>query len=85
MSEPQFYKDLTRKNNFFEGYSWFKFNNFELAIDTNLKLYTSVVKGLKIRDRKFSGLIPTFVEVTEEKLVGRLFAPSPILNRVKVS
>ena len=34
----------------------------------------------------FWGLIPTFVEVTEEKLVGGPFCPpSPILNRVKVT
>ena len=29
-----------------------------------------MAKGLKLRDRKFWGLITTFVEVTEEKLVG---------------
>ena len=28
--------------------------------------------------RKFLGLIPSFVEVTGEKLVGGLFAPSPL-------
>ena len=38
---------------------------------------------LKLKVRKFLGLIPTFVEVTEEKLVGRaFFAPSLTLNRV---
>ena len=30
----------------------------------------------------FWGLIPTFVEVTGEKLVGEAFLPPPILNRV---
>ena len=40
-----------------------------------------MAKGLKIQVRKFFGLNPTFAEVTEEKLVGGLFAP--ILNRVK--
>ena len=34
-----------------------------------LKLYTNVAKGLKLKVRKFLGLIPTFVEVTGEKLV----------------
>ena len=34
--------------------------------------------------RKFRGLIPTFVEVTGEKLVAGLFAPPPILNRVNI-
>ena len=39
-------------------------------------------KGFKLKVRKFYRLIPSFVEVTEEKLVGSLL--SPILNRVKV-
>ena len=84
--QPQFYKDLKRKTIFFEGWSWFRFNNQGLALDTGLKFYTSVVKGLKLKVRKFQGLIPTFVEVTGEKLVregGAIFAPSSILNRVK--
>ena len=34
-----------------------------------MKFYTSVAKGLKLKGRKFWGLIPTFVEITEEKLV----------------
>ena len=64
LSQPQFYKDLTRKTAFFEGWSWFKFNNLGLALGTNLKVYTSLSKGLKLKARKFWGLIPTFVEVT---------------------
>ena len=71
-----------RKTAFFEGWSWFKFNNLGLALGANLKFYTSMAKGLKLKVRKFWGLIPTFVEVKGEKLVGGLFA-SPILNRVK--
>ena len=51
-----------------------KFNNLGLALCTNLKLYTSVAKGLKQKVRKSWGLVPTFVEVTGEKLVGGLFA-----------
>ena len=35
-----------------------------------MKFYTSVAKGLKLKVRKFWGLIPTFVEIREEKLVG---------------
>ena len=73
---------MTRKTAFFEGWSWFKFNNFGLPPGTNLKFYTSVAKGLKLKVRRFWGLIPTFGEVTGEKLVGGLFAPPPILNRV---
>ena len=55
---------------FFDGWSWFKFNNFGLASGTNLKFYASVAKGLKLKVRKFFGVVPTFVEVTGEKLVG---------------
>ena len=74
---------MTRKITFFEGWSWFKFNNLGLALDTNLKFCTSVVKGLKLKVKKFWGPTPTFVEVTGEKLVGGAFLPPPILNRVK--
>ena len=66
---------MTRKTAFLEGWSWFKFNNFGLALGTNLKFYTSVAKGLKLKVRKFLGLIPTFAEVIGEKLVGELFWP----------
>ena len=58
-----------------------------LALGTNLKFYTSVAKGLKLKVRTFWRLIPSFAEVTEEKLVGadrEGFLPAPILNRVKV-
>ena len=41
-----------------------------------LKFYTNVAKGLKLKVRKFLGLIPKFVEVTGEKLVGGYFYPS---------
>ena len=79
LSQPQFYKNLTRKTTFFEEWSWFKFNNLGLALGTNLKFYTSVAKGLKPKAKRFWGLIPTFVEVTGEKLVWGLgfLPPSP--------
>ena len=59
--QPQFCKDLTSKTNFFEGWSWFKFTNLGLAQGIALKLYRSVVKGLKVKVRKFWRLISTFV------------------------
>ena len=37
------------------------------------KFYTSVAKVLKLKVRKFWGLISAFVEVTGEKLLGGLF------------
>ena len=72
---------MTRKTDFFERWSWFKFNNLGLALGMNLKFYASVAKA-----RKFWGLIPTFAEVGKKKLVGGGEAPppSPILNRFKI-
>ena len=55
---PQFYKDVTRKTTFFEGWSWFKFTNLGLALGMVLNLYTSMAKGLKLKLRMFLGLIP---------------------------
>ena len=69
---------------FFEGWSWFKFNNLGLGLGTNLKFYTSVAKGLKLKVGNFRGLILTFVEITGEKLLEGAFLHS-ILNRVNGS
>ena len=44
-----------------------------LAPGANLKVYTIVAKRLKLIVRKFWGLIPAFVEVTGEILVGGSF------------
>ena len=52
-----------------------EFNNLGLALAMALKFYTSLRKGLKLRVRKFWEPIPTFVEVTGEKLVGGSFCP----------
>ena len=76
-THPHYYKDLTRKTAFFERWSWFKFNNLGLVLGTNLKFYTSVSKGLKLKVRKFWGLIPPYVEGTGENLVGRSFCSPP--------
>ena len=83
LSRSQFYKDLT-KNHFFEGCPGFKFNNLGLALGTNLKVYTSLSKGLKLKVKTFWWLILTFVEVTGKKLLVETFLSSvlPILNRV---
>ena len=67
-----------------------KFKSLGLALGSELKFHTSLSKGLKIKVRQFWWLIPTFVEVTGEKLVGvGFFLPSlpssfVILNRVKL-
>ena len=47
-------------------------NNLGLALGMALKFHTIVAKMLKLKVRKFLELIPTFVEVTGEKLVGEL-------------
>ena len=73
------------KNHFFGRWSWSKFNNLGLVLGRKLQFYTSVAKRLKLKLRKFWGLIPTFVEIIGKKLVGGAFLPPPILNRVKIN
>ena len=65
-------------------YFYFNFNNVGLALGMALKFYTSVAKGLKLKLRKFWCLIPTFVEVTGEKLVWGPLWPSPSWIGLKV-
>ena len=65
---------MTRKTTFFEGWSWLKINYFGLTLFMALNFYTSLA-NLKVR--KFSGLLPRFLEVTEEKLLGGIFARPP--------
>ena len=71
-----FIRILPEKPVFFEGWCWLKFNNLRLALGTNLKFYTNLSKGFKLKVRKFWRLILTFVEVTGEKLVGEPCCPS---------
>ena len=56
--------------------SCFKVNYLRLALGTACKPYASVIKGLKLKVRKCWGLIPTFEEVTGEKLLGGVLLPS---------
>ena len=60
-----------QKKNFLEGWFWFKINNLELVLGSALKFRNSEVKGFKPKVRKFWKLIPTFIEVTGEKLVDK--------------
>ena len=57
-----------------------KFNNLGLALGMVLKICSNVANRLKLKVRKFYGLIIEFAEVSEEKLVGGAFLPPPILN-----
>ena len=92
LSQPQFYKYLTRKTAFFERWSWFKFNNLGLALCTNLKSDTTVAKGSKLKVRKFWEIFGnSYVCGSYRGKTGRRggafcpLAPStPHLNRVKV-
>ena len=43
-----------------------KFNNLGLALGMALEFYTRL---LKLKVRKFCGLIPTFIKITGEELV----------------
>ena len=54
-----------------------KLASLGLELVMALKFYTSMTKWLKLKDRKFWGLIPTFVEATGEKLLRGPFCPSP--------
>ena len=60
--------DWTRKTILFEGCSRSKFNNLGLQLGMALKFNANVSKGLKLKVRKFWGLIFMFVEVTRENL-----------------
>ena len=50
---------MTRKNNFFEGCCWLKFNNLEPTLRMALKFYTNVTKELKLKVGK-SGRKPFY-------------------------
>ena len=60
-----------------------KFNNLELGLGQVLQFYASVVKRLKLKVRKFRGLIPTFFRSCRRKtgMAGFLLH---ILNRIKI-
>ena len=61
------------KKQFFERCLWFKFNNLALALGMALKFNSNVAEKLKLKVRKFWEVIPIFVEVIREKLIGGLF------------
>ena len=46
---------FNQKKHFFEGWTWFKFNNFGLTQGTALKFYTNVAEGLKLKVKKLVG------------------------------
>ena len=88
LSQPQFFKYLTKKT-FFEVYLWFKFNNLGLALGMALKFYTGLAKRLPQKARKFWGLILTFVEVRKtgmgKNLHGEPFCPPFWIGLISVA
>ena len=50
---------------FFEEGSWLKFNNLRLVLGMVFKFKSSVGKKLKLKFKKFWGLIPPFSEAVE--------------------
>ena len=74
--------EFDQNNHFFEGWSWFKFNNLRLALGMALKFYSRVRKWLKLTVRKFWGLHFTLVVVTGKQWVrwlggGGILNPTP--------
>ena len=59
-------KTLSRNSNDIVVVVMSKLNNLGLTLSTNLKLYSSVANGLRLKVRMFLELIPTFVEVAGE-------------------
>ena len=72
MKEVANLKDLIRKTACFEGWPWLKFNNLVLTLGTNLKFYTSLEKGLKLKVRTIWELIPTFVSYVCSSYSGKI-------------
>ena len=66
----------------FKGALGLSSNNLELVLGIALRLYRSVEKELKLKVRKFLGLIPTFEAVARKKLEGGPLWPT-IPNRFK--
>ena len=48
-----FIKILPEKLFFFQGWSWFKFNNLELALGMALKFNTNMAKSFKKKSKSF--------------------------------
>ena len=60
---------------------------WDWSLGMALRFYTSVAKVLKPKVRKsqtFWALIPTFVKITGEKLVGGVFLPPPYSIRLMI-
>ena len=55
LSQPQFYKDLTRKTAFFERWSWFKFINLGVTLGRKIEILHQCGKRVKTKSQKVLG------------------------------
>ena len=55
---------MTRKRNFLEACTWFKFNELVLELGMTFKICASLSKEFKTIVRHFGALFPTFLEIT---------------------
>ena len=51
----ELYTELTRKTDFFEGWSWLKFNNLSLVLSMALNFCSCVEKRLKLKVKNVEG------------------------------
>ena len=73
---------------FFEGYSWFKFNNLGLAPGTRYQILHQCGKRIKTKSQNVLGAKSYICKSYRQKTGGVcLFVPppTPILNRVKTN
>ena len=54
LSQPQFYKDLTRKITFFDALSWFKFSNLGLTLGMTLIGMAPILNRVNVKPMKWS-------------------------------
>ena len=76
---------MTRKIYFIDAYSWFKFNNLELAEVMTLTIYRSVAKWLKLKVKKRMGLkkdVKKDVLKNFEKITGKKFCWSLLFDKI---
>ena len=82
LSQPQFYKNFTKKSAFFEGWCWFKFNNLGLHYVQTWN-FTPVWKRVKTKSQKVFGASSYRGKTGRVGGGVELFGP-PFLNRVKL-
>ena len=83
LTSSQFYKDLTRKTIDFEGWSWFKFNNFGRALLLWPWNLDQCGIRIKLKSQKVLEANSNVCRSYMEKLVGGEVFVQKIFNRVK--